>query len=153
MIFTDVRKADTVARGILSKIKTKYPRLDAYLVYSSRLGQASLGGGSKEVFAIFPSMFLDSAGKTKALRILKEKKDLENEKKDCRALEVQLEGITSELAVDNAVHVALRFGELCYDLVRELQVDELIDTKLTPQSRASIQIVLGTIGDLSERAH
>jgi hypothetical protein len=43
------------------------------------------------------------------------------------------------------VRVELRFDHLDYALIARLQADELVDRELTPQTRASIRIVLGTL--------
>jgi len=48
--------------------------------------------------------------------------------------------------------VELRFHELNYDLIWKLQTDNLVDCRLTPQTRASIRIVLGTLEDFFLKA-
>lgn len=47
--------------------------------------------------------------------------------------------------------VELRFHELKFDLIWKLQVDDCVDRDLTPQTRASIRIVLGTLASLSKQ--
>jgi hypothetical protein len=46
------------------------------------------------------------------------------------------------------VQVEIRFDSLNYELIHVLQTDELVDRQLTPQTRASIRIVLGTLSGL-----
>ena len=47
---------------------------------------------------------------------------------------------------DEKTQIEIRFKDLNYDLIWKLQADDLIDRNLTPQTKASIQIVLGTLG-------
>ena len=50
-------------------------------------------------------------------------------------------------------HVPRRCSDdLKFDLVWKLQVDDLVDRDLTPQTKASICIVLGTLAQF-ERTH
>lgn len=160
----DLQKVETASREIMKKLKAKYPGLDAYLVYSTRLGQANLGSAAREIFSAFPAMFCDSIPKSTALNISQERKEIEKilegkkEKEDlkgldklkktARDLDTQLSELVSDLEIDPNVQVELRFGTLDYDLIFALQGDELIDETLTPQTRSSIRIVLGPIGKL-----
>jgi hypothetical protein len=45
--------------------------------------------------------------------------------------------------------VEIRFNDLTYDLVWKLQKDDLVDRDLTPQTKASICIVLGTLAQFA----
>ncbi len=58
----------------------------------------------------------------------------------------ELERIGQLLEFDSATQVELRFRELKLNLVWQLQRDDLVDVALTPQIKASICIVLGTLG-------
>jgi len=50
------------------------------------------------------------------------------------------------------VHIEIRFKELKYDeVIWPLQQDPLVDRLRTPQTRASIRIVLGTIDELRSK--
>lgn len=73
-------------------------------------------------------------------------KKLEQQKrKKAAELGVELERACAQLEYDGQCQVEIRFSELKYELVWMLQGDELVDRKLTPQSKASIRIVLGTL--------
>ena len=54
--------------------------------------------------------------------------------------------LVSQLQYDDRYQVEIRFQYLNYDLIWNLQVDDLIDCDLTPQGKASIRIILGTLG-------
>jgi hypothetical protein len=89
-------------------------------------------------------MFRDAPEKTKALQLLQDlKKDEQNKGRDKK--DKTLSRILSELALDSSVQIELRFGQLNYALVAQLQRDSLVDRVLTPQTPASIRIVLGTL--------
>lgn len=134
------------AKAILGQLKLKYPALDGYLVYSSRLGQTNLGQKPRQMLAEFPEMFIESAAKTQSLKFMADLKKLEREKKDTAQVTNQLSGTLNNLEIDSTVQIEIRFGQLNYDLVWQLQVDALVDQTLTDRSKSSIRIVLGTIG-------
>ena len=79
----------------------------------------------------------------------KDFRDLEAlKKKKLLALSEKLDQLLSQLKYDEKCQVELRFNDLNYDLVWKLQTDDLIDRNLTPQTKASIRIVLGTLTQL-----
>ena len=142
----DLSAVELRAKAILGQLKLKYPALDGYLVYSSRIGQTNLGQKTRQMLAEFPEMFIGSAGKTRSLKLMADLKQLEREKKDTAQVTDQLARALNELEIDSTVQIEIRFGQLNYDLVWQLQVDDLVDQTLTDRSKSSIRIVLGTIG-------
>ena len=145
------------SKGILADLKAKYPQLDAYIVLSSRLGQVELTTQPDTIILEFPAAFVPSPDKLIALKLIDDLKKLKREvdnagpkdktslQKTFAAMEEHLHQKVLGLEVDDEVQVELRFGNLNYDLIAKLQEDPLVDPKLTPQTRASIRIVLGTI--------
>ena len=71
--------------------------------------------------------------------------------KDRMQLERQLTALEDAIVFNDAVQVELRFGALKYEQIFALQQHPLIDHQRTPQTRASIRIVLCTLKGLSER--
>ena len=67
------------------------------------------------------------------------------------ALEAAWAGHEPTLSLEPGVFLELRFRKLDYPLIWKLQTDPLVDTNLTPQTQASIRIVLGTLADLVRR--
>jgi len=59
-----------------------------------------------------------------------------------------LNQLVHKLKYDEKCQIEIRFLDLKYDLVWKLQADDLIDRNLTPQTKASIRIVLGTLAQL-----
>lgn len=64
-------------------------------------------------------------------------------------LKEQLEQLGTRLRFVGHSQVELRFHELNYDLIWKLQTDDLVDRRLTPQTKTSIRIVLGTLEHFS----
>jgi len=67
-------------------------------------------------------------------------------------LKKQLDQLGTRLRFVGHSQVELRFHELDYDLIWKLQTDNLVDHQLTPQTRASIRIVLGTLEQFFQTA-
>lgn len=163
MRFRDLPIPVANAKKTFQSIRLKYPSLRTYLVVSTRLGQIHPDESSGQVLRQFPSLFLESADKAQALGILQRLSRDEQKLKSARgpaavgirkvisALGGLLDLAVLDLEIDTSAQVELRFDELDFALVRTLQISSLVDQARTPQSRASIQIVLGTLEDFSER--
>jgi hypothetical protein len=106
-----------------------------------------------QILKDFPAMVVDDSTKTAALDLqssleLLEWKDKNNP--EIGKLKKQLDQIASRFKFDEKCQVEIRFHDLKYDLVWKLQVDDLVDRNLTPQTKASIRIVLGTLAQFSK---
>jgi hypothetical protein len=130
-------------------IRKKYPELKMYLVLSLPSGQAKIGSSPKEILKEFPALVLNDAAKALILDFLKtpEAKDASAAEKE--RLKDQFENLADELGYDGNCQVEVRFDAFEYELLWQLQSDELVDRALTPQTRASIRIVLGTISQFA----
>ncbi len=136
-------------------IRKKYPELKGYLVLSLPSGETGIDSALSEALGDFSDLAADDSAKTVALEIVSRSKKLELAAKQNSRLEglaqqrKSLKDEMSELAprliYNGDAQVEIRFYELNYELVWKLQKDELIDRTLTPQSKASIRIVLGTL--------
>ena len=130
------------------RIRQKYPDLKAYLVLSLPGGQTEIDSSPKQILSKFPAMVVDDSAKTNALDIISRLKTLEWQAKvgpETEQLINQLDQITARLKYDEKCQVEIRFKDLNYDLIWKLQMDDLVDRNLTPQSKASIRIVLGML--------
>jgi hypothetical protein len=56
-----------------------------------------------------------------------------------------LDQLAPQLKYYGECQVEIRFNRLNYELIWKLQVDDLVCRNLTPQTKASIRIVLGTL--------
>lgn len=137
------QEALVAANRHFAKIRKKHPTLKAYLVLSSRSGQTKFDSELGDSIREFPALLLDGAAKTKALELIKKLKPKESTKPEQIQLKDEFKELTKDLAFDGSVQVELRFYDLDYDLIWKLQSDVLVNRELTPQTRASIRIVLG----------
>jgi len=129
------------------QIKKKHPEVKAYMVFSSRKGQVDIEASLRQMLQEFPEMVVDDKARNEALKIITEIKKAE---KNDRSSEVerlgrQLAMLTVQVRYDDNVRVEIRFKDLKYDHVWALQANEYVDRSLTPQTKASIRIVLGTL--------
>ncbi|PIR20585.1 MAG: hypothetical protein COV45_05140 [Deltaproteobacteria bacterium CG11_big_fil_rev_8_21_14_0_20_47_16] len=127
MTCDDLNKAMTAAKRISKSLAAKYEsafkEVRPYLVFSSRLGQVEIDASLEKQTSDFPEMFTEETRKAKF------KGDI--------------------VYLDN-VCIELRFTSLAYELIWLLQKDPLVDRALTPQTHASIRIVIGTVINLSK---
>ena len=133
-----------------SLLRKKHPALKAYQVISMLGKQTKIDGSLKEMFAEFPAMLLDGEAKIRILEFLKtpEPKDATETEKE--QIKNKFQELTRQLQYDPKCQIELRFTDLDYELLWKLQVDDLVDRQLTPQTKASINIVLGTISRFAE---
>lgn len=143
------------ANDILEKLKEKYHNLDGVLVFSSPYGQCELTIDGAEILNKYPQMIKDSRQKEKGLHLLQKITEIESEnkknsgkQKSSEKFKHQLNELCFNLEISEDTFVEIRFKNGDLDLIFELQKDELISQEHTPQTKASIRIVLGTIKDL-----
>jgi len=141
--------------SLFKKLKDKYKSLFGYLVFSYPRGQCELTTDLVKILNSFPKMIADCKQKDKGLQLLQKINDIEAENKKSSAnaksiekLRQQLDEIANNLEVHEDTFVEIRFKGIDYNMLTELQKDELVSQEHTPQTKASIRIVLGTIKDL-----
>ncbi len=141
----------SVANAIqkFSLLRKKYPELKAYLVLSLLDKQIYLDLSPKDILSAFPTMVVDDEAKAHMLSFLK--KPLKNDASEAEKerWKKQAHELSLKLKYVGNVQFEMRFNTLNYDLIWTLQSDELVDRNLTPQTRASINIVLGTISNFA----
>jgi hypothetical protein len=144
-------------------IRQKYPDLKAYLVLSLPGGQTSVDSTPEQILKEFPATVMAGNAKTRALEIVRRLKRLEKAEtpddeaarvaKEKTELRAQLEQLILLLRYDENCQIEIRFKirqqteltSINFDTVWKLQADDLIDRNLTPQTKASIRIVIGTL--------
>lgn len=147
-----LKVAVAAAKRRLELIRKKYPNLKASLVMSLPGGQTEIDNAPTQILSEFPAMVVDDSNKAKALDLLsRESEAAPGPEKD--RLRKELEQVASRLNYDEKCQVEIRFNVLKFDLVWKLQADALVDRKLTPQTKASIQIVLGTLAHFERTRH
>lgn len=161
--YSQFQKALSAARDLFTQIHKKYPDLRAYLVIAFRGEQTDLENNLIQSILEYPSIVLDGPAKSRTLELIKQLRHLNKPKpaespasKKSRELKIkiireEINLLLEDLELDGRIQVEIRFRNLVYDLVWKLQVDDLVDRNLTPQTRASIRIVLGTISQMLTR--
>ena len=155
--YEQLQVAVAAAKQQLSLILKKYPDLIPkkvdipqipYLVIALPGEQVWIDCTPKDILEKIPAMVIDSSAKMKTLTLLTSIKKLESQDKadsDIKRLLNEFEELVTQLQYDGKYQVEIRFKYLAYEQIWELQVDDLVDRDLTPQGKASIRIVLGTL--------
>jgi hypothetical protein len=153
------------ANAIFKQLKEKYRGLSGYLVFASNRGQCELTTDMNKILKEFPAMVVESRQKEKVFELIKAMTELETSKKsgDAKGTAAQsseraktdLRTILNQLSLHEDILIEIRFKDpergfivANLDLIFVMQKDELVSRKHTPQTKASIRIVLGTLGEL-----
>jgi len=144
-----LKSALAAANLHFKRIREKYPSLKAYPVLSRMGGQTEIGGPLEDMLVKFPAMLVPYPTNLRMREFLQTADFVHAVDAEKKQLLLQLKELFHELApqlrFDPECRIELRFTELNYDLIWKLQADDLVDRQLTPQTRASIRIVLGTL--------
>jgi len=132
-----------------SLIRKKYPDLKAYLVLSLLGRQTNIDSSPEDILYEFPGLVIDDENKTRMQDFLREPRPKQSEKKEREQWEKKLQELSLKLKYVGKIQVEIRFKELKYELIWKLQADDLVNRDLTPQTKASIRIVLGTLSHFS----
>jgi hypothetical protein len=153
------------ANSIFEEIKKKHTGINGYLVFSSPYGQCEITSNMSTIMEEFPEMVYDSIHKKKACELVQIIRGLREEiehtyvrkaKDDLRKkMDDHLERLRQlaenpEVEVMEDTFVEIRFNVLDYKIIDELRKDPIISLEHTPQTRASIRIVLGTLDELKQ---
>lgn len=161
--YEQLQTAVAAAKQQFDLLRKKYPDLDqkerptykAYLVLALPTGQVRIDADPKDILSKFPAMVINDSVKTRALALLSRLRIIEwkNETTpETERLLKQWEQLAPQLKYDGNCQIEIRFKNLNYDLIWKLQTDELVDRNLTPQTKASIRIVLGTLAQFERRS-
>ena len=140
-----LKAAVDAAAAHFSLIRKKYPKLDAYAVLSIPGAQTGIHSSPGEIMKELPSIVVDSTEKTEAKSLLKKLKDKDITDGDKKKFTKELDTLSKDFFYHSTAFIELRFGNLDYDLIDQLRTDDLLNRELTPQTRASIRLVLGTV--------
>ena len=137
------------AKQIMSTISADYGKKKDYLVFSSPYGQCELTSDLKKILSDFPEMIVDTPSKERALEFIKTVKKSEGKEKDIPLVQANYETTSlGKLEFRNDTFVEIRFEDRNLESIFEMQKDPLVSQRHTPQTRASIRIVLGTLEEL-----
>ncbi|MEI8290525.1 MAG: hypothetical protein WCH99_13725 [Verrucomicrobiota bacterium] len=144
--------AVAAARRQFDLIRKQYAELKPCMVLSLPGGQTGIDSPPGQILAEFPGMVVADEAKAAALKLLEAIEAEPAGGAQAAFLKGELNRIVAQLQYVDSCQVELRFSELKYPLIWRLQADEQVDRRLTPQTKASICIVLGTFGHLLKRA-
>jgi hypothetical protein len=133
------------ARDRFAMLKAKHPTLKGYLVLAIPGKQTGIGSSAKEILGDLPTLVVDDAARAAFQQHLNSPPPKDAGEKAKKEWEGRYEELAAELKYNGGVAIELRFDHLDYTLIARLQCDELVDRELTPQTKASIRIVLGTL--------
>jgi len=136
------------ANRLFKALTDKYGDENDYLVFSSRFGQCEITTDVKKILKDFPEMIVDSVSKTEAIESIKGGKQIENQGGNSNGPNHNINSGLKELEFRDDTFVEIRFSNLKFETIYQMQKDPLVSQKHTPQTRASIRIVLGTLGEL-----
>ena len=144
------------ANKLFKKIMPRYDKLKGYLVFSSTTGQCNITTDPIEILRQFPEMVEDSDNKKFGLKLIEQISLLEKDKKDVsqstrdkiEKLSRDLNKFKDSVVVRKETFIEIRFSQHTLEQIFEMQKDPLVSQIYTPQSRASIRIVLGTLDEI-----
>jgi hypothetical protein len=152
------------ANNLFNKISNDYAGMEGYLVLSSLYGQCKLTDDPLDILIEFPAMISESEYKDKGIELLKTMQDLETQlkyaspgkmKKEIQAkikkTSPNLNANLNKIEFKEDTFIEIRFERPIVDLIFKLKKDPLVSQVHTPQSQASIRIVLGTLEELHQR--
>ncbi len=152
------------AKHTFKQIMVNYPGLKAYLVFSSLHGQCELTDDPVIILEEFPAMISESGFKDKGTKLFESLQGLRVELKDVyrgnmkAEIQKKIEKTSQLLNADlqkvefqEDTFIEIRFKTPILDLIFKMQQDPLVSQVHTPQSQASIRIVLGTLRELLQR--
>lgn len=134
-------------RPTFAEIRARYKDLQPYMVFASPYGQLPLDTGPLQILRVFPWMAADNEAKARAVQMenMVHAWNAKGRKVDPdkdRHAEAEIHTQAEKLTFRGDVNIELRFGQLKYELIWQLQQDPLVDRELTPQTRASTRIVI-----------
>ncbi len=144
------RSAVSAANQQFNLIRKKYPDLKAYLVVGLSGEQAKLDEPPLNMFKDFQGVVFNDAAKSEMIKFLKMPVNKEATKEEIKKREMRFLELAEQVKYNGNCRVEIRFHQLDYECVWKLQVDELVNRAMTPQTRASIRIVLGTVSDFAK---
>lgn len=159
----DLITATGKANNIFKSIMDNYPALKGYLVLSSRHGQCELTGYPLKILKELPTMISESEFKDKGIELFETIQGLEAElksssrentkatiQKNIEKASHLLDASLEKIAFNGDTFIEIRFSRPILDLIFKMQKDPLVSQIHTPQTQASIRIVLGTLIELTQ---
>lgn len=147
--------AKNKAVQLTGDLRKDYPILKPYLVLTMKGAYVEADSSLSTILEKVPGLFHDNPSKTAALAHLQREPPMElqekgNEKKLERwkdNADRKFRELACGLRVLPDSLFEIRFGRLDYGEIQRMQKDERVDATRTPQTSASIRIVIGSVAD------
>ena len=155
------------ANNLVKKISCKYADMagmKGYLVLSSIYGQCRLTDDPLTILMNFQTMIFESEYKGKGIEMLRTMQDIESKsryasrgkmKKEFREkikkTTLNLNANLNKIEFKEDTFIEIRFELPILNVIFKLKKDPLVSQVHTPQSQASIRIVLGTLEELHQK--
>jgi hypothetical protein len=165
-LITAIDKAKSAFKAIMDN-DPGLKELKGYLVLSSSHGQFQITDDPLETLHIlkeFPTMISESEFKEKGIKLLETIQGLEVELKNAAPgntkakIQKKIENASNLLNANlqkiefkEDTFIEIRFKRPVLDLIFKMQKNPFISQAHTPQTQASIRIVLGTLIELAQR--
>jgi hypothetical protein len=160
----DLNMAIDKATKVFKTIMSNYPGLKGYLVFSSPRGQCELTDDPEQILKEFPAMICESESKDIGNVLLEAIQGLRAELKSAYWADMQakiqkkidkesilLAATLEKVTFKEETFIEIRFSRPILDLIFEMQKDPLVSQEHTPQTQASIRIVLGMLSELAQQ--
>lgn len=160
----DLISAIDKANNLFNKISSEYADMTGmkgYLVLSSIHGQCELTDDPSKILIEFPAMISESEYKDKSIEMLETMQGLETQLKyaspgkmkkeiqeKIKKASLNLNANLNKMEFKEDTFIEIRFERPILDVIFKLKKDPLVSQVHTPQSQASIRIVLGTLEEL-----
>jgi len=145
--------AVAAAKERFSLIRKKYPDFKGYLVLCIPGKQTGIGSSVQEILKELPALIVNGPTKSSLQDHIKKPPEKEGSEAAKKQWQEKFDELARDLNYDGSVRAEIRFDNLNYELISQLQSDELVDRELTPQTRASIRIVLGRLSSFLSGFH
>jgi hypothetical protein len=162
----DLISAIDKANDLFNKISSEYADMAGMkpsLVLSSVYGQCELTDNPSKILIEFPTMISESEYKDKIGKLLETMQDLKTQLKyasrgkmkkeiqeKIKKASFNLNANLNKMKFKKDTFIEIRFERPILDIVFKLKKDSLVSQVHTPQSQASIRIVLGTLEELHQ---
>lgn len=155
------------ANNLFNKISSEYADMTGmkgYLVLSSIHGQCELTDDPSKILIEFPAMISESEYKDKSIEMLETMQGLETQLKyaspgkmkkeiqeKIKKASLNLNANLNKMEFKEDTFIEIRLERPILDVIFKLKKDPLVSQVHTPQTQASIRIVLGTLEELHQK--
>jgi hypothetical protein len=133
------------AQSRFADLRKKYPHMKAYLVLALRGMQTEDIQSWESILRTFPQFISGGPDADTLRQLIRAPKPKDPSIEELAQHRNHFQHCAQTTTYHPDALIELRFHDLDYPLLDQLRQDPLIDQTLTPQTRASIRIVLGTM--------